>query len=314
MFDASTDWSPKTMKTLLLLLLAGAANALDLRPSYNAAGINLIPTSITTTGNGSIGGPSFTVGTSSFTVSGGSATVAYGLTTVSLTANGGFTTLRAKESQYELGLSSTADTSTGKFFIGTNTDGVTPTRQALVFSNNAGAELARITNAGNVGIGTTSPASTATLHVNGTIIYKGVTDGVDASSGTYGELISTTGILANQDLPATGIQTSIATTTLSAGCWMISALGYLDSGASSAITDAFASISKTANAAENINYTGEIAATMTVSASWTLVPKPRFLCVTVPTSIFLVGAVTYTVRGGAVWHGTRSSIEAVRFR
>lgn len=91
-----------------------------------------------------------------------------GTLTGALNVHGGRTKARANNETYSLQIE--YGSGSGQYYIGA-TNSATPD---LVFSNVGGAEKVRVTNDGNVGIGTSSP--TSPLHVIGYIDASGLKD------------------------------------------------------------------------------------------------------------------------------------------
>ncbi len=166
---------------------------------------------------------------------------------------------------------------------------------------------------GKVGIRTSVVASSATLEVAGTIIQRGITDGLDASSGTVGEYISTSPISdLNLGSIATGTLVTIATTTVSAGDWEVGGQAILGLSGATA-TGSFACISLTPAACSSSFSTaaGTIVGTSENSARSI---NPMRLNVTVPTAVYLTVRGDYTVAGSAKWSATSNQIWARRMR
>lgn len=168
---------------------------------------------------------------------------------------------------------------------------------------------------GAVGIGTSVPASTAALQVNGTIIYRGVTDGIDASSGTVGEYISTSPV---SDLNLSSILTAtlvtIATTTLSPGDWMVGGQALLgDTGAT--ITGTFACISLTpAACSSNLSVAALPLAGTATAENISMSINPMRVNVTVNTAVYLTVRGDYSAAGTAKWAAASQQIWARRVR
>lgn len=201
--------------------------------------------------------------------------------------------------------------------------GNTSTWGKITFEPGSSAKMA-ILSGGNVGIGTTSPCSTCTLHVAGTASvtgkieagggYVGSSNNALASSGNIGEISS--GTLASAQTPgATASYVAIATITLTAGDWDVTGSCYWDGGATTAATQIVCSISNTNNALEGTM--GEMLQTDSraygAEQERSMLVGPRQIRLNSTTTYYLIAGISYSTLGGGQWT-TQSMIRARRMR
>lgn len=159
------------------------------------------------------------------------------------------------------------------------------------------------------GIGLTVPVTSAS-----SMTVKGVTDGSLAATGNVGEVLSAS--LSSSQVPgASALFVAISTLSLTAGDWNISGVCDLTTGATSAIADTICAIT-TVNTTSSLNAsngTSRISGTPAVSDAMYLPVGTVMVSIASPTTYYLVGRLSYTVLGGAVWD-TDTSIRARRMR
>ena len=146
----------------------------------------------------------------------------------------------------------------------------------------------------------------------GTVNIIGTTYAGDAPTGYIGQYISTTPT-ADQNVPATNTWVSLATTTLTAGDWDVSALGYLTSGGTTVGTQLYFCISTTANDCVGGNGKSSAIFTIVANADYQIPTIPLRINVSANTAVFLTGRLTYSTAGGAAYQDT-SLLQARRVR
>lgn len=167
---------------------------------------------------------------------------------------------------------------------------------------------------GNVGIGTSSPCSTCTLHVKGTIVSRGVVDGTQVGPGEVGEIVTAIGTIANQPQGASDSYVAVATMTLSAGEWEINGWCAMITGATTASNARSCAISKLNYAVDAATANLTFSGVAPVSQYLRIPTGTRHLSLTSSTNIYLVGSYTYTVLGSAYHYTVLSYMSARRIR
>lgn len=162
-------------------------------------------------------------------------------------------------------------------------------------------------NNGAVGTATTITGSITSAQVTGT------TTGGNATAGNIGEFISANS--AGVAVGSSGAFVQVASISLTAGDWDVEGTASLVTGGTTAGTILSGGISLNPTSEDSQTNGGVFDAFGTLVASSTYLNPTgkRRINVSTTTTVYLVGAVTYSVAGGATW-GTNSFIGARRVR
>lgn len=144
-------------------------------------------------------------------------------------------------------------------------------------------------------------------------IVQGTTAGGNATAGFIGELISANS--AGVAIGSTGAFVTITSISLTAGDWDVEATASLVTGGTTAGTAVSASVSLNPTSQDSLVNGGAFTFfdTLVTSGTYLTPTGKRRINVSGTTTVYLVGAVTFTVSGGATW-GTNSFIGARRVR
>ncbi len=153
---------------------------------------------------------------------------------------------------------------------------------------------------------------TSAVTFTSTASLLGSTNGGNATAGYVGEYISTTPV-ANRPPPSSSTVVTLATTTLSAGDWMVQGYAHLTVGGSLAATGYYVCVSLNSN---NCDGPGPSITTTITGATWDLeVPtSPRRINVTANTAVYLNAYLTYSNLNNSTWSAAASLLQAWRIR
>jgi hypothetical protein len=168
-------------------------------------------------------------------------------------------------------------------------------------------EVTEYYNNGAVGTATTITGSVTAAQVLGT------TAGGNAAAGFIGEFISANS--AGVAVGSSGAFVTIASISLTAGDWDVEGTCSLVTGGTTAgtVSSGGVSLNPTSEDSQTNGGVFDAFGTLVASSTYLSPTGKRRINVSTTTTVYLVGAATYTVAGGATW-GTNSFIGARRVR